>query len=128
MLPGSFVPPTFDPVDTLERHLASGWDYQTDVVIFAGLEELDRQVAPALGRLERIDDATTRLCGTTSNPRWYVEQLVCIRSPFRIAGCDMIRDAALDLGHRLVEAASPLDDSDPTDKSRAPILGGAVRA
>jgi predicted DNA-binding transcriptional regulator YafY len=98
-LPGHFVPPPqVDPVRSLEQHLASGWDYEANVVIFAALDELGRQVPPALGHLERIDDATTRLRGTTSNPRWYAEQLVVgLRAPFHIAGGDEVRDASIDL-------------------------------
>jgi predicted DNA-binding transcriptional regulator YafY len=114
-LPGSFVPPRkLDPVQALEEHLASGWDYEVEVIIDAPLENLGRQVPRALGRLERIDDAMTRLRGSTSNPTWYVEQLVCIRSPFRIEGCDEIRAAAADVGHRLLEAVD-----DPASHSRS---------
>ena len=102
LLRGSFVPPAdLDAVRVLEEHLASGWDYETDIVIDAPIDELHR-VPRALGRLERIDDATTRLRGSTSSPRWYVEQLAGIRAPFRIVGCEEIRAAAAELARRLL--------------------------
>jgi predicted DNA-binding transcriptional regulator YafY len=102
LLRGSFVPPAgLDAVRALEEHLASGWDYDTEIVIDAPLDELDR-VPRALGRLERIDDSTTLLRGTTSSPRWYVEQLAGMRARFRIVGCDEIRAAAAELAQRLL--------------------------
>jgi predicted DNA-binding transcriptional regulator YafY len=105
-LSGAFTPPVLaDPVAALEAHLASGWDHEVDVVIAAPLDALGRQVSPALGRLERVDADTTRLRGSTSNPTWYVEQLACLRPPFRIEGSDAIRQAAAELGERLLQAA-----------------------
>jgi predicted DNA-binding transcriptional regulator YafY len=102
LLRGSFVPPVdLDAVRTLEEHLASGWDYETEIVIEAALDELG-PVPRALGRLEPIDGTTTRLRGTTSSPRWYVEQLAQIRAPFRIVGGAEIRAAAAELAERLL--------------------------
>jgi predicted DNA-binding transcriptional regulator YafY len=102
LLRGSYVPPAdLDPVRVLEEHLASGWDYSAEVVIDAPLNQLDR-VPRALGRLERIDDSTTRLSGTTSSPRWYVSQLATIPAPFRIVGSAEVRAAAAELAQRLL--------------------------
>ena len=101
-LHGSFVPPAnLDPVRALEEHLGSGWDYDTEIIIDAPLEEL-RRLPGTLGRLEPIDDSTTRLRGSTSSPRWYVEQLAAVRSPFRIVGSAEIRAAAAELAQRLL--------------------------
>lgn len=98
----SFTPPAnLDAVAELEAHLASGWDHDTEVVIHAPLHALER-VPRALGRLEPIDDATTRLCGSTSSPRWYVEELATLRAPFRIVGSDEIRAAAAELARSLL--------------------------
>lgn len=103
-----FVPPPgLDAVRALEEHLASGWNYEADIIIEATVEELGQQVPRALGRLEPATHTTTRLRGSTSNPAWYVEQLACLRAPFRILGSDEIRAAASHLGVRLMEAADP---------------------
>jgi predicted DNA-binding transcriptional regulator YafY len=102
LLPGSYVPPPdLNAVRALEEHLASGWDYTAEIVIEAPLDQLKR-VPRTLGRLERIDDSTTRLSGSTSSPRWYVEQLASIPAPFRIVGAAEIRAAAAELAQRLL--------------------------
>ncbi|HEX7167876.1 MAG TPA: WYL domain-containing protein [Acidimicrobiales bacterium] len=99
---GSFVRPAdLDAVRALEEHLASGWEYATEVVINARLDEL-RRVPGTLGRLERMDTSTTLLRGSTSSPRWYVEQLAALRSPFRIVGSPEIRAAAAELAQSLL--------------------------
>jgi predicted DNA-binding transcriptional regulator YafY len=102
LLRGSYMPPPdLDAVRTLEDHLASGWDYTAEVVIDAPLDQLGR-VPRTLGRLDRVNDSTTRLRGSTSSPRWYVEQLASIRAPFRIVGGVEIRAAAAELAERLL--------------------------
>ena len=102
LLNGTFVPPPdLDAVKALEHHLASGWDYTAEIVIGAPLDELER-LPRILGRLERIDDSTTLLRGSTSSPRWYVEQLASVRAPFQILGCAEIRAAAAELAQRLL--------------------------
>ena len=62
-------------------------------------------VRRALGVLEPVDSATTRLAGSTSNPAWYAEQLAGIPAPYRIVGSPELREAARVLGQRLLEAA-----------------------
>ena len=102
LLDGLVVPPPdLDPVRALEEHLGSGWDHATEIVITAPIEELER-LPRTLGRLERIDDSTTRLRGSTSSPKWYVEQLAAIRAPFRIVGSPEIRAAAAELAQQLL--------------------------
>jgi hypothetical protein len=65
-----------------------------------------RCLSPVLGRLEPIDDRTTRLVGSTSNPIWYAEQLVVLPAPYRIVRCPELAEAARVLGHRLLTAGS----------------------
>ncbi|GAA3535820.1 WYL domain-containing protein [Nonomuraea rosea] len=101
-------PPGLDPVAELERHLAVGWEYDTEVVIDAPLDAVARCLPRTLGLLEPLDAATTRLAGSTSNPIWYAEQLVLIRAPYRIVGCRELQEAAQTLGRRLLAAAGNL--------------------
>jgi predicted DNA-binding transcriptional regulator YafY len=111
---GTFEPPAgLDPVALLEEHLAVGWDYQVEIVIEAGLAAVAHRVPRILGRLEKIDEETTRLTGSTSNPAWYAEQLAQIPAPYRIAGSAEVRQAVLALGHRLMAAAQPDPPPDP---------------
>ena len=97
-------PPDLDPVGMLEEHLAVGWEYDVEVVIDAPVEAVGRRVPRALGRLEALDDCTSRLVGSTSNPVWYAEQLVAIPASYRIVGCPELREAARRLGSRLLAA------------------------
>ncbi|MCE9621477.1 MAG: WYL domain-containing protein [Actinomycetia bacterium] len=112
----TFIPPgappgEFDAVAMLEEHLAVGWEYEVDIVIDAPIDVAARFAPRSVGRLEQLDEATTRLVGTTSNPAWYVEQLVHIAVPFRIIGCPELQQAARALGARLtasVDSSSTL--------------------
>lgn len=109
LLDDCFEPPTpLDPVATLEAHLASGWDYETEVLIEAPLDVVARCVPRTLGRLEAVDDATTRLTGSTSNPISYAEGLVLVPAPYRIVRGPELRAAARALGQRMTAAAAVL--------------------
>jgi len=106
LLDESFTPPPgLDPVVALEEHLASGWEYETEVVIDAPLAELTRRVPRMLGRLSAIDARTTRLTGSTSNPTGYAEGLALVPAPYRVVRGPELRKAARALGQRLVDAA-----------------------
>lgn len=107
LLDETFSPPAdLDPVATLEEHLAVGWEYDVEVVIDAPVTELSPRLPRALGRREPIDDATTRLLGSTSNPQWYAEQLIGINAPFHIVRPRELREAAHALGRRLLRAST----------------------
>ena len=106
VLDDTFTPPAdLDPVALLEEHLAVGWEYDVEVVIDASLDTVAPCVPRSLGRLEPRDAATTRLVGSTSNPTWYAEQLARIPAAYRIIQCAELREAARDLGQRLVAAS-----------------------
>jgi predicted DNA-binding transcriptional regulator YafY len=108
VLEPSFDPPVgLDPVATLEEHLAVGWEYDVEVVIDAPADAVARCIPRTLGRLEPIDDTTTRLVGSTSNPWWYAEQLAAVPAPYRIVTCPELQEAARAIGARLLAAAGP---------------------
>ena len=101
-----FDPPVdLDPVTMLEEHLAVGWEYEVDVVVDAPIDAVRPCIPRTLGRLEGLDDGTTRLIGSTSNPAWYAEQLAALPATFRIVRCRELADAAALIGHRLLAAA-----------------------
>ncbi|HEX3592922.1 MAG TPA: WYL domain-containing protein [Pseudonocardiaceae bacterium] len=105
VLDETFQPPAdLDPVGLLEDHLAVGWEYSADVVIDAPVAGVRWCVPRSLGALTEIDESTSRLVGTTSNPAWYVSQLAVIPAPYRIVASAEIRAAATTLGERLVAA------------------------
>lgn len=107
-----FSPPAdLDPVAMLEEHLAVGWEYDTEVVIDAPIETVARCLPRSLGRLEAVDSGTTRLVGSTSDPRWYAEQLARTPGSYRILRCRELQDAAGGLARRMLAAADPLDPS-----------------
>jgi len=106
VLGDTFGPPAgLDPVAVLEENLALGWEYEVEVVIDAPLDALGRCVPRTLGRIEPVDPETTRLVGSTSNPKWYAEQLATIPVSYRIVRGSEVQDAARVLGRRLLGAA-----------------------
>ena len=106
VLAGTFSPPVdLDPVATLEDHLAVGWEYDVEVVIDAPVDTAARCLPRALGRLEPADAGTTRLVGSTSNPRWYAEQLAATPASYRIVRCPELQEAARVIGQRLLAAS-----------------------
>ena len=106
-LADSFRPPVdLDAVAMLEEHLGVGWEYEAEVVIDAAAASVARWLPRILGRLEPLDTASTRLVGSTSNPRWYVEQLAAIPARYRILKGEELRRAARDVGERMLAAAS----------------------
>lgn len=97
------APPDTDPVTLLEENLAAGWEYATDVLVSAPRADLTL-VPRVLGRLEATGDATTRLVGTTSNPRWYAEQLAALPADFRVLGGPELVACTRDVGRRILAA------------------------
>jgi hypothetical protein len=89
----------------LEEHLAVGWEYDVEVIVEAAFETVARCVPRSLGRLEPLDERTSRLVGSTNNPVWYAEQLAAIPAPYRIVRCPELQETARVLGRRLLEAA-----------------------
>jgi predicted DNA-binding transcriptional regulator YafY len=120
VLTDTFTAPTdLDPVALLEEHLAVGWEYDVDVVIEAPLDAVAARLPRALGRLERLDDTTTRLVASTGNPWWYAERLAVISSPYRIVGGPELRETARVVGQRLLTAAGKKGPS-----GAAPLVDG----
>lgn len=107
VLDDTFSPPVdLDPVAMLEEHLAVGWEYAVEVVIDAPADTVAPCLPRALGRLEPLDDQTSRLVGSTSNPVWYAEQLAVIPASYRIVRCPELQQAARVLGQRLLAAGA----------------------
>lgn len=103
----SFEPPAdLEPVRMLEEHLATGWEYDVQVLIEAPLERVRRWVPPSWGRLSAAGDGRTQLTGSTGNPYFYAEQLVCLPVRFEVSGSPEVRAAIREVGQRLVDSAS----------------------
>ncbi len=101
-----FEPPAgLDPVAGLEEHLAVGWEYDVEVVVDAPLAEVAAYLPRAMGRLESLDDTTTQVIGTTSNPVLVVERLVVLPWAYRIVGGPEVRTAAVEIAARLARAS-----------------------
>lgn len=97
-------PPDLDPVGALEENLGTGWEFPTEVILAGSLQECERAVGAALGSLTPIDETTTRLTGSTSNPHSYAERLVSLPVPFRVVSGPELRSTVRDLGQRLLAA------------------------
>lgn len=106
VLDGAFSPPTdLDPVAMLEKNLAVGWEHDVEVIIDAAPDVVARCLPRTTGQLEQLDNGTTRLAGSTSNPVWYAQQLALIPASYRINRCPDLSRAARALGQRLITAA-----------------------
>lgn len=109
---GSFEPPAdLDPVAAVEEHLAVGWRYEVEVLIDAPVEVVARCLPRQLGRLEPTDDDCSRLVGSTESVHWYAEQLAALPAPFRILGPPELRRAAAQIGRRLLDASTDLEET-----------------
>ena len=101
-----FTPPEdLDPVVVLEEHLASGWSHEVELELDAPLADLARWLPRGLGRLEAVDDHTTRLVGTTDNVTSYAEMLAQLPVSWRVVRGEEVRAAVRTLGERMVTAA-----------------------
>lgn len=107
-LDGTFDPPAdLDPVSSLEEHLGVGWEFATRVVFEASLEEAQRWVHPAMGRLDRHTDGCV-LVGSTSNPTMYArEWLARIPLSFRVEGDAELIDALSAVAAQLTKSVGP---------------------
>ena len=105
ILSDTFSPPAdLDPVAVLEENLAIGWEYEVEVVIDAPFDTVARCVPRSVGRLEPVGPESSRLVGSTSNPKWYAEQLTAIPASYRIVRGPEVQQAARTLGQRLLAA------------------------
>ncbi|KGN40720.1 ArsR family transcriptional regulator [Knoellia aerolata DSM 18566] len=99
-------PADLDPVAALEQHLGVGWEHETRVVFEAAVEEVERWVHPAMGRLGRHTVGCV-LEGSTSNPAMYVrEWLARVPVPFRIEGGDALLAEARTVSAQLTAAVA----------------------
>lgn len=99
--------PDDDPVAMLERHLGTGWEFDTHVVFDAPMSEVAAHIRPPMGRLESIGDgARCQVIGTTSNPHMYAgEWLAANPHPYRVIGGPELRDAVTVIARRMTDAA-----------------------
>ena len=104
----SFTPPAgLDALAVLEEHLSQGWTYEVDVLIDATATEVARWLPRSLGALSPFADGRrAQLRATTANPGWYVGRLAVLPYAFHVNGSAELRQAASDLGRRLLAAGS----------------------
>jgi len=100
------IPEDLDPVATLERHLASGWEFETEVRIEAPVEEAARHLPPRVGQLQANDDGSSTLTGSSSNLAWYVAYLCALPMPYRIVKGPELRETAQTIADRLLAATA----------------------
>jgi predicted DNA-binding transcriptional regulator YafY len=107
--PETFTPPAgLNALAVLEEHLSQGWTYEVDVLIDATMTEVARWLPRSLGTLTPFDDGRrAQLRASTANPAWYVGRLAVLPYAFHVNGSVELRQAAADLGRRLLAAAPP---------------------
>ncbi len=104
-LDSRFAPPSdLDAVSMLERHLATGWEYDVDVVVDAPAGQVSRWLPPALGTVCAEGDGS-RLRASTSDPAWYALQLARVPVTYHIAGGPELREASAEIAARMHAAA-----------------------
>jgi predicted DNA-binding transcriptional regulator YafY len=104
----TFTPPAgLDALAVLEEHLSQGWAYDVDVLVDATVTEVARWLPRSLGVLSPSDAGRqARLRASTANPGWYVGRLAVLPYAFQVNGSAELRQAAEDLGRRLIAAAA----------------------
>jgi predicted DNA-binding transcriptional regulator YafY len=108
VLPQRFEGPAgLDALAAVEEQLSMGWKYDVEVVIDAPVEKCRHWLPRSFGRLEEIDDVTTRLVATTDEPDWYAAQLAALPMSFHLVGSPEVREAMVVLGRRLLDASEP---------------------
>jgi predicted DNA-binding transcriptional regulator YafY len=108
MLPEQFeAPADLDALAALEEQLSMGWKYDVEVVIDAPVDDCRHWLPRSFGRLEEVDESTTRLVATTDEPDWYAAQLANLPFSFRLVGSPEVRSAMVVLGRRLLDASEP---------------------
>jgi hypothetical protein len=117
------APGDLDYVDLLERHLGTGWEFETKVVFDACYEDAARHVRPQMGRLERTGDGQRcYLIGTTSNPAMYAgEWLAAIPIRFHVEGGPELRAAVAALPVRLTAALGAAPGNERSQRVRSPV-------
>jgi predicted DNA-binding transcriptional regulator YafY len=112
----TFTPPAgLDALAVLEEHLSQGWTYGVDVVIDATVTEVARWLPRSLGTLSPSDGGRrAQLRASTANPAWYAGRLAVLPYAFHVTGSPELRQAASDLGRRLLAAGSA-DSGTPRD-------------
>ncbi|MEU4619715.1 WYL domain-containing protein [Actinoplanes sp. NPDC023801] len=115
VLADPFLPPSeLDPIAVLDEHLATGWEYRTEILIEAPPEQAAAMAGPALGTLSPgPEPGTTLLTGSTSSPYWYARQLPAISVPYRILGGPELREAARRIAGRMLAATRTEDAAGP---------------
>ncbi len=106
--PETFTPPAgLDALTVLEEHLSQGWTYDVDVLIDATVTEVSRWLPRSLGTLSPFGDGRrAQLRASTANPGWYAGRLAVLPYAFHVNGSAELRQAAADLGRRLLAAGS----------------------
>jgi len=103
----TFEPPEdLDPVTTLEEHLGAGWDHEVRVMVEAPLAQVAAAIPRTMGRLEAVDERTTRLVGSTRNVASYAQQLTMLPGDFRIEEGAEVHAALAALAERISTAAA----------------------
>jgi predicted DNA-binding transcriptional regulator YafY len=100
------TPPDLDALAAVEEQLSMGWKYDVEVVIDAPVDDCRHWLPRSFGRLEPIDEDTTRLVATTDEPDWYAAELAKLPMAFHLIGSPEVREAMLTLGRRFLDAAS----------------------
>jgi predicted DNA-binding transcriptional regulator YafY len=100
-------PPDLDPLTAVEEQLSMGWRHDVEVLIEAPIERCRHWMPRSFGRLEAVDDQTTRLVSSTDEPEWFAAQLAELPDPFHVVGSPALREAMTELARRLTAAAGP---------------------
>jgi predicted DNA-binding transcriptional regulator YafY len=107
VLAESFSPPAgLDPVAAVEEHLGLGWEFDVEVLLDAPADQVVRWLPATMGRVERVDEGSCRLVGSTGNPSGYAADLAHLPVAYRVIVGDEVRAATRALGERLLAAGA----------------------
>jgi hypothetical protein len=76
------------------------------VLLDAPADQVVRWLPATMGRVERVDEGSCRLVGSTGNPSGYAADLAHLPVAYRVIVGDEVRAATRALGERLLAAGA----------------------
>lgn len=96
------TPDGLDPVAVLEENLASGWEYETRLILHASMADVAPYLRPVMGRLEPLGDDRCVVTGSTSDPVMYAgEWLAGMPFEMTVEGGPELREAVAELAAKM---------------------------